>query len=349
MHMQKFYFVLAGIVLALVSCEQKSNTTTTEYPRWPEQEVFTVDTVDHTGLCCVPAQAITVHEAVEIGKKLGSGGTTEEMYYIKGLVKGFNTTKHQEGMTGGYGNGCWYLQDNTHSNVDFYCFQTLGLNGTKFTSLDEIQVGDFVVVYSKITNYNGTIETTSKGSSYVVCSTNDLLYPEKDVKYVDEMFATGIDHWNRRVVNGALGVDTWQANTSGTTSAQAEVSGEQGSFPAGEVWLESPKYDLVKAGANSAKMIFQHTYIFKLATTENVKDYLRVKVTKDGVNWDDFEISHFNGGKMPTYVADTIDISNYISNKTQIAFAYSSSANFAPKWNVGSITIFEHKRARDCN
>jgi len=346
-------FIVLSIAAICCACEDSATKKGTTYPSWPEQQVYTLDTVDCRDLCCVPANAITIHKAIEIGKKLASGSTTEEEYYIKGLVKSFNTSKHEEGIAK-YGNGCWYLQDNTHTNVDFYCFQTMGLKGAGFTSLDQIKVGDFVVVKGKITNYNGTIETESKGKSYVVCSSNDLLYPEKDVVYVDEKFTTGIDHWSRRVVNGSLGIDTWKANTTsqGTTSAQADVTGTQGSFPAGEVWIESPQYNLVKEGATSAKLTFQHAYKFMDPTTESVKDYLRVKVSRDGgVSWDDFAISKFNDGtsKKTTYVSDTIDISNYISDKTQIAFAYKSSATFAPKWNVSYITVFEHKHARDCN
>ena len=38
-----------------------------------------------------------------------------------------------------------------------------------------VAVGDFVVVYGELTNYNGTYETTGKGSAYIWNSTNSLI------------------------------------------------------------------------------------------------------------------------------------------------------------------------------
>jgi len=349
MQIRKHILQIAGLALILSACDKHNDNITTQYPSWPEEQVFTIDTVDCRDLCCVPANAITIHKAIEIGKQLPSGTSTEEMYYIKGLVKGFNTSKHEEGMLG-YGNGCWYMQDNTHTNVDFYCFQTLGLNGGKFTSMDQIQVGDFVVVYTKIYNYNGTIETMSKGASYVVCSSNDLLYPEKDVDYYTESFATGIDHWTKKIVSGPM-ADVWSGNTaqSGVTSAQAQVTGTSGAYPEGEVWLVSPSYNLSKFAPQTVKLAFNTTYVFNETTSKNVKDQLRLKVSTDGQNWADIEIPTFNTGKTPRYVADTLDLSAYISGQTQIAFSYKSASDFAPKWNVTDIHLFEHKKSRDCN
>lgn len=348
MHIQKHILGLAGVIAVLCGCKQQNENITTQYPTWPEEQVFTIDTVDCSDLCCVPANAITVHEAIAIGKTLPSGTSTEETYYIKGLVKSFNTSKHEEGIRD-YGNGCWYMQDSPNSSVDFYCFQTLGLNGDKFTSLDQIQVGDFVVVASKIYNYNGTIETMSKGASHVVCSSNDMLYPVREVDYYSELFANGIDHWSVQVKKGSV-AQVWGANTSasGVTSAQAQIDGEQGAYPETEVWLVSPVYDLAKFHPDTIWLSFQTAYVFSKETSKNVQDYLRMKITTDGVNWTDIEIPNFNTGKTLRYTSNVINISNYISERTQIAFSYGSASDFAPRWNVTDIYLYEIKRARNC-
>lgn len=105
-------------------------------------------------------------EANALGVKLGAGNTTSEAFYVIGYVKKL-ADKHEEGVTD-YGNGSFYITDTeSGEGDDFYCFQVYYLNGKKFTSADQIKVGDQVVVYGKITNYNGTIETVGKGQAHI--------------------------------------------------------------------------------------------------------------------------------------------------------------------------------------
>jgi len=342
-------FILVALVAALSACEDNATKKAMNYPSWPSEENWTYDTVDCSALCCVPAEAITVKKAVEIGKALGSGGTSDEYYYIKGLVKGFNTSKHEEGMTG-YGNAVFYIQDNLKTNIEFYGYQVMGLNGAKFTSLDQLKIGDFVVIYSKITNYNGTIETTSKGTACITCTTNELCYPEMDVSYFTEDFSEGLDAWKQDIVVDP-GVTVWNQNTTatGVTSALANATDESKVKHAGEVWLTSPAIDLAQHKPTTpVKLAFTTYYQHGGASEYDPKQYLRLKVSQDGTTWTDVEIPNFNTGKMPSYVTDTIDISAYVSAGTRFAFAYKSNAEFAPKWSVTSISVFEHKRAIGC-
>lgn len=105
-------------------------------------------------------------EANEVASKLQSGEETSQAYYVHGFVKKF-ATKHEEGVKN-YGNALFYItNDETLSGDDFYCYQVYYLEGKKFTSLDQIKVGDEVVVYGKLTNYNGTYETVGKGAAYI--------------------------------------------------------------------------------------------------------------------------------------------------------------------------------------
>jgi len=176
--MQKFYFILVGLVIMMCSCDKNGAPVTTQYPSWPEEQVFVYDTVDCSGWD-IPAGSITVREALRIGNELGKGNTSTETYLIKGLVTGFDTKYHESGMEQ-YGNACFYIQDNLTTPTNFYGFQVLGMKGAKFTSLDQLKVGDFVVIQSKIANYNGTIETTNKGSAKLMFSTNKLAYGEEE-------------------------------------------------------------------------------------------------------------------------------------------------------------------------
>lgn len=352
MNIKKHCLFLAIASLALCACENNATKKAMSYPVWPEEEVFVYDTIDCSKLCCVPKNAITVREAVEIGKALGSGGTSEEFYYIKGIVKSFNTSKHESGMKD-YGNGCFYIVDNTSTNIEFYGYQVYGLNGTPFTSIDQLKIGDFVVICSKITNYNGTIETTSRGSAYIVCTTNELNFPETFYTYYEEPFAESLGSWTSKVVTDP-GVTVWNHNISSTgkTSAMAKAVNAQDQRLNSEVWLVSPAIDLTQCTTQNLQLTFSTNYksnATKGVEAPDVKSMLRLKITKDGSSWDDIEIPNFNSGKTGLYVADTLNISAYVSGHTQIAFAYKSTTDFAPSWNICNVTIGEVKRAIQCN
>ena len=106
-------------------------------------------------------------EAVAVAKALDSGAETANKVYVKGFVKEFNTSKHEDGIKN-YGNALFYItDDNTYKGDAFYCYQVYYLGGKKFTSVDQIKVGDEVIIYGKLTNYNGTAETVGKGAAYI--------------------------------------------------------------------------------------------------------------------------------------------------------------------------------------
>ena len=123
----------------------------------------------------IPAECLTIAQAREICAKLADGATTGTKYYVKGWVKKL-ASKHEDGVTN-YGNAIFYMEDvkNANSQEDFEAFQVYGLNGEKITSLDQVAVGDYVVVYGELTNYQGTYETVGKGAAYIWKSTNPAL------------------------------------------------------------------------------------------------------------------------------------------------------------------------------
>ena len=105
-------------------------------------------------------------QAAAIAGALASGETTPTAVYVKGYVKKF-ASKHEDGINS-FGNALFYITDTPDgTGTDFYCYQVYYLGGQKFTSLDQIKVGDEVVVYGKLTNYNGTAETVGKGAAYI--------------------------------------------------------------------------------------------------------------------------------------------------------------------------------------
>ena len=139
-------------------------------------EVPVVDTEapDTTGWN-IPAETITVAEAREICAGLASGEKTTTKYYVMGYVKKLHS-KHADGVAN-YGNAQFYMEDvkGANSSDDFMAYQVYGVNNQKITNVDAVLVGDFVIIYGPLTNYNGTYETTGQGSAHIWKSTNPLL------------------------------------------------------------------------------------------------------------------------------------------------------------------------------
>lgn len=168
-------FMLIGAV-ALTACHtvpedpdqpgKPGKDTTTVDPSDPSQPGETVDWSDVT----LPEGAINVAKAREIAAGLASEQVTTETYYVYGIVKKFGS-KHESGMND-YGNATFYMVDNKDDKDDFEAYQVYGLDKKKFTNLDQIAVGDRVIVCCHITNYNGTYETAGKGDGYVFWSSN---------------------------------------------------------------------------------------------------------------------------------------------------------------------------------
>ena len=122
----------------------------------------------------IPAECLTVAEANAICADLASEATTGTKYYVKGWVKKL-ASKHADGISQ-FGNALFYIVDEPgNTEEDFYAYQVYGLNGEKITNPEAVAVGDYVVIYGELTNYNGTYETVGKGAAHIWKSTNPAL------------------------------------------------------------------------------------------------------------------------------------------------------------------------------
>ena len=81
--------------------------------------------------------------------------------YVKGIVAKVGSID-----TGSYGNATYYISDDGTSTNDFEIYRGYYLNGDKFTSADQLKVGQTVVVCGKLTEYNSTKEM-AQGSKLV--------------------------------------------------------------------------------------------------------------------------------------------------------------------------------------
>lgn len=98
---------------------------------------------------------------IEATKNLASGATTTKEYYAKGYVSKVGSFNEK------FNSLSYYISDDKDGDMNsFYVYSGQGLGNTNFSSASDLKVGDEVVVYGKVTNYNGTIEFQSQ--NYIV-------------------------------------------------------------------------------------------------------------------------------------------------------------------------------------
>ena len=170
--MKKLFTLLLALVATTALWSESFEVDGLYYRKSTKDGVMSV-IADTTGWN-IPAECLTVAEAREICSQLEDGATTGTKYYVKGWVKKL-TSQHEAGISQ-FGNALFYIVDSKdNTEEDFYAYQVYGLNGKKITNPDAVAVGDYVVIYGELTNYNGTYETVGKGAAHIWKSTNPAL------------------------------------------------------------------------------------------------------------------------------------------------------------------------------
>lgn len=136
----------------------------------PQPEGYNNNTGDvvpfeHTG-SGTKADPYTSTDAINYAKSLG-GKESTNFVFIKGKVSRIETSFTASGT---FGNGVFYISDDgtADANKEFYVYRALYLGNQKFASSDtDIKVGDDVVVYGRIVNYNSKTPETVSGTAFL--------------------------------------------------------------------------------------------------------------------------------------------------------------------------------------
>lgn len=126
-----------------------------------------------------------------------------------------------------YGNITYNITDPDGTGYEFEVYRGLGLFGEKFTSITDINVGDHVVVYCTLTEYNGTIET-AQGAQLV--SLNGSEYP-REIQPAAEGEGTGRSPYNvRRALEVITSDDCPETDVyiKGVVCSISEIGGSYG-------------------------------------------------------------------------------------------------------------------------
>ncbi|MBR1499702.1 MAG: Ig-like domain-containing protein [Bacteroidaceae bacterium] len=109
--------------------------------------------------------------------------------YATGIVSKIVTAYSEK-----YGNISYNIsEDGTEEADQLQAFRGMSYNGKSFTSADDIQVGDIVVIYGNLTKYNTTYEF-AQGNQLVSLSRTDVVEPSIELRTTSvEVSAEGVD------------------------------------------------------------------------------------------------------------------------------------------------------------
>ena len=94
--------------------------------------------------------AYTIAKAKEL---IDAGKGLSENVYVKGTV-----SQASKELNPTFGSLSYYISDDGKTGNELQVYGGLSFKGEKFTSVDDIKVGDVVVVYGKLKKYNDTYE-----------------------------------------------------------------------------------------------------------------------------------------------------------------------------------------------
>lgn len=283
----------------------------------------------------IPAEAIDVMKAREICAGLASGTTTDKEYYVMGYVKKLHPTYHESGITQ-YGNATFYMENinGKNSQNDFLAFQVFGPNGTKINDLNSVAVGDFVVVYGKLTNFNGTYETVGKAAAYIWKSTNPLMVETKpepeEVTLLDEGLDKGIGTMD--TIN-IVGEQTWKYIGGKNKCVQMN-----GSNTPNEDWLITPELDLT--GMSEATLTFKYKFSTEVPAEHQKQYTVLISSTGDVTkteDWEELPILSYNATTFTESGAINLP-AEMIGKKCYIAWKYQCDT-VSHTWQLRNIVV----------
>ena len=110
------------------------------------------------------ASPYNVSAALKYTTGLGSDVESDKDIYIIGKVSQITA----EYAADNFGNATFYISDDGNTSNEFYCYRTLYLGNTKYTSgKTQIKVGDEVIVCGKVVNFRGNTPETVQNKSYL--------------------------------------------------------------------------------------------------------------------------------------------------------------------------------------
>lgn len=127
-----------------------------EYEAQTVSYTLTVKAASTVDISNTPETAYTVAKALEL---INAGEGLDTKVYVKGTVSTITEINMQ------YGNATYFISDDGTTTNQLSVYRGYYLDGEKFTSEDQLEVGDDVVVYGKLVLYNSKTPQITTGST----------------------------------------------------------------------------------------------------------------------------------------------------------------------------------------
>ena len=195
---------------------------------------------------------LTCAEAAALCGKLNSGSTTGKKYYVQGIISDII-----EEFGTQYGNATFWISDNG-SDKTFEVYRCLYFDNVKYsnTADQNISVGDKVIVYGILMNYNGTPETSQNNAYlYKLSAGTDPVLSTKTPSITVGAAETSATF----EVSGKHLTEGWKVTTTADWITDYTKSGEgegkiEVTFPANTGAERSAEFTVSSAGASDIKL-----------------------------------------------------------------------------------------------
>lgn len=211
----------------------------------------------------------TASEALAAVKDLSDDAKIENVY-VEGVV-----TRVQEVNTQ-FGNATFFISDDGQAEGEFEIYRCFYLEGEHFTSSDQIQPGDEVVVFGTLVNYHGNTPEMTSGGKLISLERDEnakrftaAISAESVAAAVTsvEVTVTGNVDWTASATNGAS-VDPASGTGDGTIAV---------TFPANTDTEDAKSYVItVQTTANVEPKTFEFTVTQAKAVNADGNQFIKV-------------------------------------------------------------------------
>lgn len=227
----------------------------------------------------------TVEEAIAFIETLGT--STSGDVYVKGIISQIDEVSVD------HGNATYWISDDGETTVQMEVYRGKYLDGANFEDEGQIAVGDEVIVFGKLKDYNGTPEF-SQGNYIVDLVHNDVpVLADAELSYPVEAFTATLGEENEFPVLANPNELAVTYTSSNEEVATIDAEGNITLVAAGETTITatSEATDAFKAGEASYVLTVEEQQVpgvgiqYQLVTsTDEITSgkYLIVAYTKDG-------------------------------------------------------------------
>ena len=244
--------------------------------------------------------------------------------FVKGVIVQLDKFNDQ------YGSITYWIADSKESTTKLQVYSGLGLDKAKFTALEDLAIGDEVVVAGKLKDYNGTPEFDK--NNYLVSLTKGNGGSGGNTTLDTDFKANGQGDWSITNVKALPeGVSfIWAHDSKYGMKASAFVNSTRYES---DSWLVSPTISLPNGGTMSFKQALNYAtseYVKIMYTTTNGSGDIKTS------EWKEASVDTWPAGNNWTFVDSKATLP---AGTVRVAFRYTSTTDKAATWEIESASI----------